>query len=357
MNDIERPKMSRKKKIIMIISIVVLVLLACGGALAAYGGHLLGKMDYDDGKNAQIQEDTFETEKDASDLESVNPDDVQFGDNDFEGRNKNGVYNILLMGEDHNKNAEDYRGNTDSMIVATIDVNKHTIKLTSFMRDIYVDIPGHTANRLNSVYAKGGIQLVYDTFVANFDIKLDGYLLVNFTSFEKVIDQLGGVEITLSKQEAQYLNTTNYISVESDRNVVEGTQLLNGSQALGYSRVRHVGNNDYERTQRQRNVLTAVFNKFKSKSITEMTSVLNDVLPNIKTDLKPNEIISIGTKMLTADLKDIEAYRIPMDDSYKGANIRGMAVLVIDFDKNIDALHEFVFEDKMPAETKESAGE
>ncbi|HIT89748.1 MAG TPA: LCP family protein [Candidatus Merdenecus merdavium] len=322
------------------------VFMAGAGGILAYGNHLLNKMDQDDGVNAETQEDVFETGSDVSNLESVDLEEFTFADEDFEGRNENGVYNILLLGEDHDNQSDNYRGNTDAMMVATINSKENTVKLTSFMRDMYVQIPNYTDNKLNSVYAKGGIQLVYDVFIKNFDMKLDGYVLVNFSKFEKIIDKLGGVEITLSKAEAEYLNTTNYISVESDRNVVEGTQILNGAQALGYSRVRHIGNNDYQRTERQRNVLTAIFNKFRSKNIVEMTSILEDILGDLKTDMDAKKMISIAKESLGADLKDLETYRIPVDNSFKEANIRGMAVLVVDFQKNIDALHEFVFEDQ-----------
>lgn len=338
--------MPLKRKILIGIGIFLGVLLLIGCGVFIYGQNLLGKMKFDDGSQIETQKESFDTEKTKEDLETVLPDEVDFNNEDFEGRNESGIYNILLLGEDHEEKTGEYRGNTDAMIVVTLNTKNHSVKLTSFMRDMYVQIPGYQENKLNSVYARGGIQLVYETFIKNFDLKLDGYLNVNFTTFEEIIDRLGGVELTLSQEEAEYLNSTNYIGKEEYRNVTEGTQHLNGSQALGYSRVRYVGNSDYERTQRQRNVLNAVFDQFRAKGLTELLDILKEVLPYMKTDMKPDKIIGIATQMLGANLKDIENFRIPIEGGFHDATIKGMQVLIVDYKENIEALHTFIFEEE-----------
>ena len=134
------------------------------------------------------------------------------------------------------------------------------------MRDMYVEIPGHGHNKLNAAYAFGGVELLYQTIAKNFGIKIDNYCVVDFSTFEKVINKVGGVEISLEEKEAKYLNTTNYISKKKYRNVKVGKQTLNGNQALGYARVRYVvskkyGDGDFGRTGRQRAVLQAALNK------------------------------------------------------------------------------------------------
>ena len=106
------------------------------------------------------------------------------------------------------------------------------------MRDTLVQIPGYRENKLNSAYEKGDVDLLYKTIALNFNIRLDGCILVNFENFEKIIDFMGGLEITLTSSEARYLRNTNYISNPKYRTVVEGTQLMNGNQVLGYSRIR-----------------------------------------------------------------------------------------------------------------------
>lgn len=146
------------------------------------------------------------------------------------------IINILLIGLEEFNNA----ANTDTMIVASINTKDNTLKLLSFMRDLYIDIEGYDKDRLNSAYSKGGIPLLYDTIYSNFGVSLDGYLLVNFEAFEQIVDILGGVNVTLTKAEAEYLNQHNYISNPEYRDVVEGEQLMVGNQVLGYCRIRKV---------------------------------------------------------------------------------------------------------------------
>lgn len=128
---------------------------------------------------------------------------------------------------------------------------------------------------------------------------------------------------------------------------------MTGSQLLGYARIRYIGNYDYERTERQRTVLTAIFEKFRSKNFIEMASILQSVIPYIKTDLSSNEILTIAKKTLSADLSDIQTFRIPIDGTIKDANVNGMAVLIIDFDENIEAAHNFIFNGIYPDDTLE----
>ena len=152
------------------------------------------------------------------------------------------VVNILLVGSDNGaQGSEDGdHGRSDSMMVATINFKTKELKLTSFLRDMYVEIPGHGRNKLNAAYAFGGEELLYQTLAQNFNIKIDKFCVVDLSAFEKVINRIGGIEMTLEKREAEYLNTTNYISKKKYRNVKPGKQTLNGCQALGYARVRHL---------------------------------------------------------------------------------------------------------------------
>ena len=149
---------------------------------------------------------------------------------------------------------------------------KHgTLKLTSLMRDMVVDIPDNGENKLNAANSFGGIQMLYKTIAQNFNVELDGYVEVGFTAFEKIVNSVGGINLELTESEANYLNTTNYISKKKYRNVKVGKQKLNGNQALGYCRIRKGGvttitglRDDYGRTWRQRTVIKAVFDKVKN---------------------------------------------------------------------------------------------
>ncbi|GAA4295238.1 hypothetical protein GCM10023142_32800 [Anaerocolumna aminovalerica] len=263
------------------------------------GNYIYGKLDYEENK-----------EKDRE--KPVKPKEEEH------------VVNILLIGVEEIQGAS----NTDSMIIATMNTKDKSLKLTSLMRDLYVEIPGYSKNRLNSVYAKGGINLLYDTIKLNFGIQLDGYAKVNFSEFEDIVDIIGGVEITLTEKEAYYLNTTNYISNPANRKVVPGKQLMNGNQALGYSRVRKVStgteNNDFGRTQRQRAVLNSIFDKIKSKNVIELGLLMNQILTEVKieTDITQKEFNDYLEEAVSLKVTQLENYRIPSDGNYKNTKVQ-----------------------------------
>ncbi len=183
------------------------------------------------------------------------------------------IINVLIIGNDYRKDfyGEGGHGLPDSMMIATLDTKHKALKLTSLMRDQVVQIPGHGENKLNSVfgYSDGGVKLLYKTIAQNFNIKLDGYVELGFDAVEEVVNSVGGINVELTESEANYLNTTNYISKKKYRHVKVGMNKLNGNQALGYSRIRKTVftpnglTDDYGRTWRQRNVITATFSKIK----------------------------------------------------------------------------------------------
>lgn len=351
----EKPEKNRKrwKKPLFIVLAVVLVL---GGGFFIYSSYLLDKINYDE--NNELKDELFEQDENTAGLEEVNPEDIVWQDRVL-ARHEEDIINILLVGEEAINDGGN-RGRTDSIMIATINVKEKSLKLTSIMRDLYLQIPGYSDNKINAAYHIGGMELLVEAINKNFDLQLDGYVKVDFDSFESVIDALGGVEITLSEAEARYLNTTNYISNPSYRNVVAGTQVLNGNQALGYSRIRYVANgteaNDFGRTLRQRTVLTALFNKYKSKSIVELLALLPDILSLVTTDMSKATVLEYLYLAVTLHPEELETLRIPVENAYRGARIRGMSVLVPEtLQDNINALHEFIF-GSTESETENSPG-
>lgn len=236
---------------------------------------------------------------------------------------------------------------SDALIVVTLDTNHKKIKLTSFMRDMLVQVPGYSNNKLNTPYQKGGIQLVYDVFSHNFDLDLDGYVAVNYNMLEKVIDKLGGISLYIDADEANFQNTSNFISNPAYRNLIPGaTQTLNGCQVVGYCRNRvSLATSDFGRTQKQRIVLNAIYEKFKDQNLPELLSLMNTVFPYVTTDLDLVEMTSLATKVFDAGLlsSDIEQFRIPVDGGYTDSWYNAMLVLDVDFEKNIEELHNFIF--------------
>lgn len=327
----------KKKNKLKIAAITVGVLLILVLSTFAYGYfYMLDRINYE----AEGDVEKLPTDKKGI-SENENPLPVVKSDKQ--------VINILLIGEESMK---DDRGRSDSMMIATINRKQKTLKLTSFMRDIYVTIPGYLDNKLNAAYHNGGGPLLDETLEQNFGISIDGYVRVDFDRFEKVIDKLGGVEITLTETEAKYLNTTNYISDKSQRNVVPGKQILSGNQALGYSRIRYRKSSDgqaddFGRTSRQRTVLTAIFNKYKSKNLVELIGLTNDILPLVTTNMNKNEILDYLTAAVLLNPNELETFRIPLDGTYTpksvliGKSYRD--VLEIDKTANMQALQEFIF--------------
>ncbi|HHT96985.1 MAG TPA: LCP family protein [Clostridiales bacterium] len=294
--------------------------------------------------------DLIEQDSDENNLTEIKAEDIIFRNNNGEGRHEDYAYNILLLGEEA-IGSYGNRGRTDLIIIATINTKEKSIKLTSLMRDCYVQIPGYNDNKINSVYSKGGVELLYQTIAKNFDIRIDGCVLVNFSNFEQIIDFLGGVEVELTSSEASYLNRTNYISEISNRKVVAGKQIMNGNQALGYSRVRYrkaiTGKgDDYGRTDRHRIILNAIFDKYKNLSNVELLTMMYKMLPMLTTDITDKEFEFLLSKFLETGARDMEQLRIPIDGAFRdNVSIRGMDPLVLDFDKNIEALHQFIFGD------------
>lgn len=257
------------------------------------------------------------------------------------------VYNFLIFGVEEIGGAR----NTDAMLIGTINTKDKKIKLTSLLRDSYVEIPGYKANKLNSAFAKGGTDLLIETIEKNYKVQIDGYAYVNFESFEKLIDMLGGVTIELGKEEAAYLNKTNYISKKSNRNVVPGVNKLNGNQAMGYVRVRKVktlggANYDYGRVVRQQRVLKAIFNSMmSSKNLFKLISISKEALSYVTTDLSQKQIEVLMEAVVENKMTTLETSRIPVDGAFEAPKkYNGIGYpLVIDWDKNRIELYKFIF--------------
>lgn len=253
------------------------------------------------------------------------------------------VFNILLIGCDARE--EGGRGRSDSIILISINKESEQLIATSIMRDIYVEIPGHGNNRINAAYAYGGADLLVETVEKNFKIQIDRYASVDFFVFMDIVDQMGGVDLEISDEEFlvanAYINELNVLLDEpygTDWLPGGGSHHLNGKQALGYSRIRYVGDADFERTKRQRTVLEQIFNKVKDYNLIELNSLLNIILPEITTDLTEGEAITLALSMNAYRKYDLKQYRLPYDGTWRDMRIKGMSVLGIDFETNIQNL-------------------
>ncbi|MCM1535514.1 MAG: LCP family protein [Clostridium sp.] len=262
---------------------------------------------------------------------------------------EDGVINILLIGNDSRQNGED--GRSDAMILLSVSTKTQKIYMTSLLRDMYVEIPGHDGNRLNAAYAYGGAGLLMQTIEQNLNISVNRYMLVNFEAFANLVDAVKGIELELSSEEVAYVNgyleEYNILTKRPEGTDYMDTSLsgmlhLNGPQALAYTRNRYLGT-DFGRTERQRKVLSAVIKKLPKAAVTNSKELMDGLLPNLTTNLTQNECYLLSfyaPKLLTYELVQNS---IPMDGTYKNANIRGMAVLEVDFDANKKYIRENVY--------------
>ena len=289
-------------------SILICILII--GAFTVY--RTLGKMQ-------QVSVDT-------SDL-SINYEEIQ----EFENHEE--IINIALFGID---SEDGVAGRSDAIMVATIDPIHNKLKLTSIMRDSYVNIPDRGMDKINHAYAFGGPQLAIKTINENFGLDITDYMSVNFTSLPVIIDILGGVEINITDEEVPHIP-----GVSS-----AGTYTLNGDQALSYSRIRYASGGDYVRTERQRTVLSALFNKASTLSVTTLPGLLNEVLPHVQTSMNTSDILALGTKALGSISNGLSQDRFPRDGYCEGTMINGIYYLAFDQATAKEQMMSYIFEDK-----------
>lgn len=315
------PKKKKSKFKKLLVTILVLTLLA-GGGLYYLAGACYEKMNY-------------------SEIESLITTPIK----------EQGVTNILLIGNDSRTNGED--GRSDAMILVSISDETKKIYMTSLLRDMYVEIPGHKSNRLNAAYSFGGAELLMETIEKNLDISVNRYVLVNFEAFAKLVDAVGGIELELTAKEKEYVNgylveynilTNRPQGTDNIDASEDGLVHLNGPQALAYSRNRYIGT-DFGRTQRQRNVLSAVIGKAPKALLTNPKELLDGLLPNLTTNLTKSEFIRLGFSAPKILTYEIEQCSLPIEGSYRGTTIRNMSVLEVDFEKNKAYLRENIYGD------------
>lgn len=263
---------------------------------------------------------------------------------------EDGVYNILLLGVEAIGNDSIASGRTDSIMIATINTRQKTLGLTSLMRDSYLTIPGYYDTRINAAYGLGGVPLLYETIAYNYGLRLDGAAVVGFDTFQKVVDDLGGIDIEITADEAQYLNTTNYVSKKSNRNLKPGINHMNGNQALGYARVRKKPtldgtNDDFGRTSRHRRVMGAIFKEVKSSNPITLVKILDTVFSEVQTDIKKSNASSYLAEVLELSIDGVplDNLRLPEDGAYEGKWVGKALVTALDWPKTRESLANFVF--------------
>lgn len=254
---------------------------------------------------------------------------------------------IALFGID--KRNENEKSRSDSIIIASIDLEKKTINLVSLLRDTLVEIDGHGQDKLNHAYAYGGSKLSLETINSNFDLDIDKYVSVDFYSLAKVIDIVGGVDIELKDYEIEQINA-NLVEINKIENLKKGTdyitqngiKTLNGRQAVAYSRIRKKGNGDYERTQRQRNVLKSILEKYEKQPSDKKFEINMEIIGQISTNIPVSYIKELGLKIFSDKEFEVNQYIIPYEGSFETITYKNMWCIKPNMKENIIKLKEYI---------------
>lgn len=314
MGEKKKKRKKRKKKplafkIIMSLLVILLVLITIGLS-SIYS--MLGKID---------------TVKIHSENLGINHDEISTY------QNIENIKNIALFGIDSNA---DSTGRSDAVLILTIDNNNNKLKLTSIMRDSYVNIPNHGMDKLNHAYAFGGAELAIQTLNNNFGLNIEDFVSVNFSSLPQIINLLGGVQINITEEEVNHIPTI----------TAPGLYNLTGEEALYYSMIRYASGGDYVRTDRQRTVLNCLFSKLSQVPISSYPQILSEVLPYLKTSMSSTEILSLSSKATSVISNGLIQSRFPKDDYSEGNMIDGIYYLTFNIEDTKKQIMDYIYNDK-----------
>ena len=242
--------------------------------------------------------------------------------------------NVLIIGVD--SSPEGQRGRSDAMILAQIDPNSGSVRLASFLRDLYVQIPTVGSTRLNAAYHYGGAELLKQTLQKHFGVAIDRTITVRFSTLIDLIDQLGGVEIDIAPKELKHFNDVvmdyNQSYGLSGGTLKEaGTYLMNGKQALCYSRMRKL-DSDFQRVSRQQTVIAAMLKRLSALPKWDLLRLAAANIGKLETDLTFRDVMALMPMAAKLKDMDIQSASIPFEGAFTEETISGMMVLKPDLD-------------------------
>ncbi|MCI8707372.1 MAG: LCP family protein [Lachnospiraceae bacterium] len=331
-------KRRRQRRVILSILLIFLALVAL---VVAYGWSKYGKMN-------RI---------------SIRDKDVKINDLSIDTKKTlEGFDSIALFGLDNRSTGNFERGNSDTIIVVSINRKSGEIRMASVYRDTYLDIGEDKYRKANAAYANGGPKQAIEMLNKNLDLDITDYVSVDFSALVDAIDSLGGIELDITPEEAEWLNgyivETNEVTGHNSGPVSPGTNVhVDGVQATSYARIRYVGL-DYQRTERQRTVITKMFEKAKQCDILTLNSLLDKMLPQISTSLSMTEILGLAGNVMKYQMGENTGF--PFDKETPGnVGDAGDAVVPVDLANNVAQLHKFLYgnESYTPSETVKGISE
>lgn len=261
------------------------------------------------------------------------------------------IINIACFGLD--RRSADEPSRSDSMMIISLDTVHKKIKVSSLMRDTYVNIEGHGYEKLTHAYFYGGPELAVKTINQNFNLNIKNYVSIDFNGLQDMVDAIGGVELDINADEVEYIN--DYIGDQSGRKGVKpdflkssGKQMVTGIQALAFTRVRYTSSGDFGRTSRQRIVLNAMFNKLKKGGVLKFPSNVKKLLPFVETSLNGSDIFKLGSKAFLSNSLNLEQTRFPIDGHCYDLYVKEIYYLGHDEDATKRDIFNFIYNDVAP---------
>lgn len=319
-------KTSKKKKIIKvflgILVTILIIIFAVGIAAFLFVNSKIGKMN------------------------KVDIDESQIGIS--ENENLSRYRNIAIFGIDSRSNDYGQGNRSDCIMIASIDNTTHDIKLISIYRDTYMQVEGHGLDKITHAYSYGGAELAIKTLNENLDLNIKEFVTVNFDAVADAVDALGGIKMPITSTEIQYINgyineTAKVTGKKSEHITTPGTHTLDGVQAVAYSRIRYTSGGDYKRTERMRDVITAMLAKLKTKSVSQINAIADKVLPQVHTNLSMTDLISMIPAVATFNVAESTGWPYEVG----GATINNIWYGVpLTLASNVEQLHKEVFDNK-----------
>ncbi len=261
-----------------------------------------------------------------------------------------GFTSIAVFGLDNRSNGKLTKGNSDVIMIATINDETKEVKLCSVYRDTYLDRGEGSYGKANAAYAKGGPEQAISMLNQNLDLGIKKYVTVDFQAVTKCIDAMGGVELDITAEELPWVNgyienTAEITGAEINLIEAPGVQLCDGNQATAYSRVRYTSGDDYKRAERQRIVIEKMFEKAKTCSISEINKIINIVFEEISTNLTKREILALASSAFEYQLDETVGFPFEKNGKNMGGK-KGSCVIPCDLESNLKELHKYLYNDE-----------
>ena len=322
----KKPKKKKGLKIFgSILLLIVIILAATIGGAYYYINDKLGKM------------------------QQVEIDESQLGISNEVSERLSKYRNIAIFGVDSRSNNLDQGNRSDCIIIASINNETKDVKLISVYRDTYVQIEGHNLDKITHAYSYGGAQLALNTLNKNLDLNIKEFVTVNFDSVADAVEELGGVMINIESEQEMKTMNEEYIDpvakqtgLSNQKITKTGYQLLNGVQAVAYSRVRYTAGGDYKRTERIRTVIEAMLKKLKTRSIGEINSFMDHILPKVYTNISTGDVLSLLPSLASFNISN----SIGWPYETKGITLDRWYGVPVTLQKNVTKLHQEMFEEQ-----------